>query len=122
MNDYDEYDYKLISAFNNVVEDHLASMSRIKCADNSYVEIDTINSVSCIPNTAGIKKHELLSGNEFECIVDGEIRLMKKIENGAISKVVEFSIRPAKAKFDTQSEKFIVTDMKQFQPIGIKRY
>ncbi len=53
-------------------------------------------------------------------MVEGEISLSQKVDNGTHGRRVTFWIRDAKVKFDLQTESFQVLDISEFLALDFK--
>lgn len=116
-----EYQHKLNDALSKAIRDYVSKLKYLDLSRGYRIEIAELNRVHPISKIESIKLHILLSGKEIEINVDGELDLMERKDDGTRGKRVEFWVRPAKVKFNHETENFDVIDINGFLALDIIR-
>lgn len=113
----DEIKSKLKSAIRAAIKDHFTNLKKINPRGYEMV-IDTVENVYF---PAIDDKHldlaKLFSGAENEINIDGSIVFFQKQQDGSIRREIGFWCKPVVYKYDSSSQRFIITRIENFVPL-----
>lgn len=114
------YTAKLESALNKAIGTDVSGKGVLDFKGNQMIIAEIIR-VNSNASKEIIEAHVLLSGDELEIDIDGEIHFMEKIENDSIIRRFKFWIFPSKVKFNQGTVNFDIIDINKFSIVELIR-